>query len=119
MLSIVDYKELADKLKISPKTIQKIWRNLPCVFVGLGRDLRAARFDVNEVWEHLRHERDSLHLVERHRTVSGEVPVSRNVGPKKRVQESASGPKMGGGRTPEAGEPRSSGNPKDIIRRPY
>jgi hypothetical protein len=41
-MEIVDYKELASKLKISPKTIQKIWRGLPCVFVGLGHDLRAA-----------------------------------------------------------------------------
>ena len=54
---IVDVHKLAEKLQISVSTLQKTWKSLPHFFVGVGYDLRGARFELNDVIEFLK-ERD-------------------------------------------------------------
>lgn len=115
-MEIVDYRELAAKLKISPKTIQKIWRGLPCVFVGLGRDLRAARFDVNEVWEHLRHERDSLCTARREHSIPDKVRIPRGRASKEGVSKQKRSTLMGSGHTKGTGDASPGGDPFGLLR---
>ncbi len=53
---IVDIDGLAKVLKASRFTLKKNWRSLPHFFIGNGRNLKGARFDVSEVIEHLKKE---------------------------------------------------------------
>jgi hypothetical protein len=54
---IVNIAELAKILKTAPNTLKKGWEQLPHIFIGRGRDLRGARFDVQDVIAYLK-ERD-------------------------------------------------------------
>jgi integrase len=49
MNQIVNIYGLAAKLKASPHTLKKNWQNFPHFFIGDGRNLKGARFDVPEV----------------------------------------------------------------------
>ena len=62
MGQFITIHELAKILNASPNTLKKIWRNFPYIFIGQGRTLKGARFDPDEVIEHLRKEayHDSL-----------------------------------------------------------
>jgi len=51
---IVDIDGLAEILQSSKWTLRKVWRSYPHFFVGQGQDLRAARFDVNDVLAYLK-----------------------------------------------------------------
>jgi hypothetical protein len=51
---IVDIKQLSDILHVSPFTLRKVWKGLPHFFVGEGKNLKSARFDVNDVLDHLK-----------------------------------------------------------------
>jgi hypothetical protein len=80
---IVDIKGLANKLCSSPHTLKKNWRSLPHFFIGEGRNLKGARFNVPEVIEHLR--KEAIHVsLERSqkKSVDFKIPVSE-----KTVQE--------------------------------
>lgn len=55
MTEVVRYQKLADRLDCSPHVIRKSWKQLPHFFVSNGRDLRSARFDVEEVINFLKH----------------------------------------------------------------
>ena len=59
---IVDIQGLATELCASKHTLKKNWRSLPHFFIGDGRNLKGARFNVPEVIEYLRKEanHDSL-----------------------------------------------------------
>jgi hypothetical protein len=59
---IVDIKGLANKLCASTHTLKKNWRSLPHFFIGDGRNLKGARFNVPEVIEHLRKEANHVSL---------------------------------------------------------
>jgi len=52
---IVDISGLADVLVCSKSLVLKTWRSYPHFFIGAGNDARGARFDVNDVVEHLKH----------------------------------------------------------------
>ena len=54
--SIVNYKELAKILKISPESLKKNWKKYPHFYPLSGTDLRGARFDVNDVMKFLKDE---------------------------------------------------------------
>jgi len=55
MGEIVDYRQLAQHIGCSTAQVRKIWRRLPHFFISMrGRDLRSARFDVDEVMAHLK-----------------------------------------------------------------
>lgn len=54
MTQVVNYKQLAEHLGCSTAVIRKTWKELPHFFVSRGRDLRSARFDLDEVLEHLK-----------------------------------------------------------------
>jgi phage terminase Nu1 subunit (DNA packaging protein) len=54
MTKIADGKELCSILNIKKRTLQNVWQEYPHFFVATGRDLRSARFDVEEVIEFLK-----------------------------------------------------------------
>ena len=51
---IVDFDGLAEFLKSNKYTLRKIWRDFPHVYIGIGKDLRGARFDVDDVLIYLK-----------------------------------------------------------------
>ena len=53
---IVDIYGLAEILLTSPNTLRKKWHRLPHFYVGTGRNLKSARFDVNDVIDFLKKE---------------------------------------------------------------
>lgn len=55
--SIVDIHGLAKVLLCSENTVNKTWAQYPHFFIGLGRNARGVRFDINDVLEYLK-ERD-------------------------------------------------------------
>jgi hypothetical protein len=59
---IVDINRLASELCASKHTLKKNWRSLPHFFIGEGRNLKGARFNVPEVIEHLRKEASHVSL---------------------------------------------------------
>jgi hypothetical protein len=74
---IVNYKGLARILCASEHTIKKTWRAIPHFFIGEGRNLKGARFNVPEVIEHLRKEANHVSLERSKKKNMGcEVPIS-------------------------------------------
>jgi len=53
-MNIVDSKGLCEILNVKHRTLRDFWRDLPHFFIGRGRDLRSARFDINDVLHHLK-----------------------------------------------------------------
>ena len=56
MNQIADIRGLAKTLFASKHTLKKNWRKFPHFFIGDGRNLKGARFDVSEVIEYLKKE---------------------------------------------------------------
>lgn len=48
-LIILTYVELSEALKVDPKTFRKQWKHLPHFFVGIGSNLKSARFILQDV----------------------------------------------------------------------
>jgi len=59
---IVDIRGLATELCASKHTLKKNWRSLPHFFIGEGKNLKGARFNVPEVIKHLRKEANHVSL---------------------------------------------------------
>jgi len=53
-MNIVDVRGLAKILGCSDRTLEKVWFEFPHFFIGRGRTLRGARFDLDDVIEHLK-----------------------------------------------------------------
>lgn len=53
-MNIVDIRGLAEVLECSNRTLEKVWFEFPHFFIGRGRTLRGARFDLDDVVEHLK-----------------------------------------------------------------
>jgi hypothetical protein len=74
---IVDIRGLATELCTSKHTLKKNWRSLPHFFIGEGKNLKGARFNVPEVIEHLRKEANHVSLERsQEKNLGGEVSVS-------------------------------------------
>jgi hypothetical protein len=74
---IVDIRGLSTELMASRHTLKKNWRSLPHFFIGEGKNLKGARFNVPEVIEHLRKEANHVSLERsREKNLGGEVSVS-------------------------------------------
>jgi hypothetical protein len=74
---IVDIKGLATELCASKHTLKKNWRSLPHFFIGEGKNLKGARFNVPEVINYLRKEANHVSLERsREKNLGGEVPIS-------------------------------------------
>ena len=52
-MQIVNIHGLAEKLLTSKSTLRKGWRRLPHFYVGEGRNLKSARFDLDKVVSYL------------------------------------------------------------------
>ncbi len=87
MLQIVDFKTLADILKANPNTLRKKWRHLPHSFIGLGRNLKGARFDVSKVIKALEDECIQGQAQARHLHVQVQVQGENILGTKVRDQK--------------------------------
>jgi hypothetical protein len=74
---IVDIRGLATELCASKHTLKKNWRSLPHFFIGEGKNLKGARFNVPEVIQHLRKEANHVSL-ERSckKNLGGEISIS-------------------------------------------
>jgi len=55
-IHIVDIYGLAEILLTSPNTLRKKWHRLPHFYVGMGHNLKSARFDVGDVIDFLKKE---------------------------------------------------------------
>ena len=97
---IVNAEGLAKELKCSISLLRKVWREYPHFFVGVGRDLRGARFDVDDVLNYLK-ERGNYYgcLEEQERMVGSQIPASGGTNQKGGLQDQASSGAMGGQET--------------------
>lgn len=118
---ILNYKELAAILKISPETMRKNWRSYPHFFVGRGKDLRSARFDGMDVLSHLKKGTNNEQVIEIpnekwREPVPGQIQLSGQAGGQRGIHLSEGRTDMGKGRA-KAAEGRSGkssgGNPDD------
>ena len=76
--NIVDGNGLAKAFKCSPSLIRKVWKDYPHFFLGEGRDLRGARFDLDDVLYYLKGERNYGSLeIQNKRMVGSKISVSR------------------------------------------
>jgi hypothetical protein len=73
---IVNIDELAKILKTAPNTLKKGWEELPHFFIGRGRDLRGARFDVYDVITYLK-KRDYAYLRPKEKNVDRKGKADR------------------------------------------
>jgi hypothetical protein len=55
-MQIVDIHELSRVLNTNVKTLAKRWRGFPHFFTGTGRNLKSARFDLDDVLRYLKHD---------------------------------------------------------------
>lgn len=115
MVQVVDLKELADTLKISYRTLLKVWRDLPHFYVGVGRNLKSARFDPVDVLDHLkardyeRMEGQAAGHVDRQVRASG-APV-----PEKGLRHTVGGPKVGSRRKGKAQPAADPNDPYGLL----
>ena len=95
-MSIVDAEGLAKELKCSISLLRKVWRKYPHFFIGVGRDLRGARFDLNDVLNYLKERGNYGCLEEQERMVGGQIPASGGTNQKGGLSDQASSGAMGG-----------------------
>jgi hypothetical protein len=85
------YEELCQYLHTNPETFRRVWKDLPHFFAPgtEGSNLKAARFDLIEVVNHLKEVGRVGHKVQDQigNTVSGGVRVSGGARSKSRVRE--------------------------------
>jgi len=105
MDSIVDIAGLAGVLKISVRTLKKRWQEFPHFFVGVGRNLKSARFDIGDVLSHLkakdyeRLERPESRRLDRKILVSEQGPQEG------RLPDPGRRPRVAGPKARRTGEP--------------
>jgi hypothetical protein len=105
---VVDVNGLAGFLQCSPFTLRKIWRSYPHFFVGQGRDLRGARFDVNDVLAFLKRRGGNYGYMERQKErVDSEVSVPKKKIQKRRIQVQAGGHEVGNYKKGRSSRPNS------------
>ncbi len=57
---LINYKQLAKELHMSHKTIRKYWKYWPHILVGPDATLRYARFDLDQVKNHMQSQAEKL-----------------------------------------------------------
>jgi hypothetical protein len=119
--SVLNYKDLAAILKISPETLRKNWRSYPHFFVGQGKDLRSARFDGMDVLDYLKKEKKYEQLMEIPdkkwgESLSGQIPLQGSASGQGRIHITEGGTGVGEGRkkaVKRRGRTESGDNPSD------
>jgi len=112
--TIVDYKELARILKISPESLKKNWRKYPHFFPLSGTDLRGARFDVADVMKFLK-DKNYEQTIEVHNEsrgeISGQIYAPGNSSRQRRIQSNCGSASVGeAGATPSGSKRTNEGN---------
>ena len=113
---IVDAEGLAKELKCSISLLRKVWRKYPHFFIGVGRDLRGARFDLDDVLAYLK-ERGSCGRLEEQesRMVGSQIPASGGTNQKGGLQDQASSCAMGGRKTARGKRTSAERDPYDLL----
>ena len=115
-MSIVNAEGLARELKCSTSLLRKVWRKYPHFFIGVGRDLRGARFDLNDVLAYLK-ERGSCGRLEEQesRMVGSQIPASGGTNQKGGLQDQARSGAMGGQETARGKRRSAKRDPHDLL----
>jgi len=93
---IVDIYGLSEILNASPHTIKKRWRDFPHFFVGMGKDLRSARFDVPEVLMHLKEVSQNVTIQRpRKKNMDRKIQISEKTVHKERIPNKIRSVSMG------------------------
>jgi len=116
---IVNSNGLAKALVMSPNTLKKTWRSLPHFFVGEGRNLKGARFIVNDVIEHLKKEAN-YDCVERSEkgSMDSQVSVSEQTVQKGGIPKARGCSAVGGGqekRAEKSAGTRTGADPFNLL----
>ncbi len=100
-LAIVNIHGLAEILLTTPSTLRKGWHRLPHFFIGEGRNLKSARFDVKKVVRYLEQETEEIknRLIQNRKKKISNKTRCRRVGRGREAQDKI--PKADG--TAEAG----------------
>ena len=107
---IVDIQGLATELCASKHTLKKNWRSLPHFFIGDGRNLKGARFNVPEVIEYLRKEanHDSLERSQK-KSMDFKIQMAEKTIQKGGVSNKVCCSAMGGRKTQQTKKSSSTG----------
>ncbi len=115
-MSIVDAEGLAKELKCSISLLRKVWREYPHFFIGVGRDLRGARFDVDDVLAYLKERGNYGRLEEqKSRMVGVQVPAPGRTDQKRRLSDQASSGAMGGQEATRVKRPSAKRDPYALL----
>ncbi len=112
---IVDAEGLAKELKCSKSLLRKVWREYPHFFVGVGRDLRGARFDVNDVLAYLKEGNYGCLEEQESRMVGSQIPASGGTNQKGGLQDQARSGAMGGQETARGKRTSAKRDPYDLL----
>jgi len=112
MMQIVDKDKLCEVLLISESTLKKTWTEYPHFYIGTGRDLRGARFIVEDVINYLR-SRDYAESGQNQKNVDRQSSHKRlSDQNKKRIPNKNGGKRMG---TVDKGSPKTSNQSGLIV----
>jgi len=114
-MSIVDAEGLAKELKCSISLLRKVWRDYPHFFIGIGRDLRGARFDLDDVLAYLKERGNYGRLAEQKRMVGSQIPASGGTNQKGGLQDQTSSGVMGGRKTARGKRTSAERDPHDLL----
>ena len=107
---IVDIYELASILKSSHHTLKKNWRKFPHFFIGDGRNLKGARFDLCEVIQHLKEEARYVSMEKfKKKSLDCQVQTQQQAIQKGGFRDKAKGTGMGGRKTRRASKSAGTG----------
>ena len=113
-ITIVDIYELASILKSSHHTLKKNWRKFPHFFIGDGRNLKGARFDVSEVIEHLKKEARHVSMEGfKKKSLDCQVQTQQQAVQKRRFQDKVESSRVGSSEARRTGTSAGTGAETD------
>lgn len=106
MGKLVDSNGLCKELSIKKRTLQSVWREYPHIFVAKGRDLRSARFDVDEVIDYLKKRdcKDERMVQKESKKLDVQIPPQQKDVRSDRVQNQECSSKSRARKTPGVGK---------------
>ena len=116
MSIVVDAEGLAKELKCSISLLRKAWRDYPHFFIGVGSDLRGARFDVDDVLAYLK-KRGNYERLEKQESgmVGGQIPAPGQAPQKGGLHDQTSSCAMGGQEAPRGKRTSAKRDPYGLL----
>jgi hypothetical protein len=113
-ITIADIYGLSSILKTSHHTLKKNWRKLPHFFIGDGRNLKGARFDVSEVIEHLKKEARHVSMeTSKKKCLDSEIHAQQQTVQEGRLRKQVESIGMGSSETRRTGKSAGTGDGTD------